>query len=127
MVRRECRLTTPRAIRATDPRQNCRTVVANRARVVATKTGVHKNCKALATIRFQEHCLRLPVRGTNLGNAVMSAVDESGNTMLRLRALNDIEVIVHPAFDATAEVRLFVAMAWGSLVEYFEIPAQGGA
>ena len=101
-------------------------------------TGRHLDRKPNAVVHLSEtQWLQLPVAGTSRRNAVMSAVDQSGNAILDLRWVvthaprvvgylkSQIEVVVAPAHSMTPEVALIIALASGSLRNYFKSSSGG--
>jgi hypothetical protein len=67
--------------------------------------------------------LVFPVSGTKLGNAVMTAISESGTAMLWFRRIPKhaalIEIVVSPDCQLTAEVLCTIALTAGWLGGYF--------
>ena len=73
--------------------------------------------------------LRLPVRGTFPGNAVMTAVDDRGDRVARFRSArgSGIEVVVAPHVPITTELLLVVAATSPAVLMYFREPSGGGS
>jgi hypothetical protein len=80
--------------------------------------------------------LRFPVRGTRRANAIMTAVDQAGNTVARYR-INDkgfnlmsktpfkqnaVEVIINPDRKLTDELVLAIAISGREISTYFIVP-----
>ena len=106
-----------------------------------TELGRHFNESDGGTITLPGHgTFRFSVHGTNLFDAVMSAVDESGKPQLRYRVgdpvlagkhwernLDSFEVVIAPELDMRMDaVLLLVASSTSWLRTYFET-AGGGA
>ena len=76
--------------------------------------------------------LRFPVRGTRQGDAIMTAVDEAGNSVVRYRFIPDafgrgsVEIAVHPGWALTDELVLAIAMSTPWLSSYFVTSGGGG-
>jgi hypothetical protein len=68
-----------------------------------------------------QRCLVFPVKGTGRRNGVMTAVNESGATVLWFRkmGLRVYEVVVSPECDITAEVLCVIELVAGWLSRYF--------
>jgi len=101
-------------------------------------TGRHLDRKPNAVVHLSEtQWLQLPVAATSLRNAVMSAVDQSGSAILHFRWIvthrprvigmlkSQIEVVVAPAHPMTPELTLIIALASGSLRNYFKASTGG--
>jgi hypothetical protein len=106
-------------------------------------SGVHFDHSAGASISFPDRrWLRFPVRGTRRGNAIMTAVDEAGNSVARYRlngfipglgnfnsfipGLGNVDISVHPGWKLTDELVLAIALSGPWLPRYFEEPGGGG-
>jgi len=65
--------------------------------------------------------LAFPVMGTRPDNAVMTAVTESGSTVLWFRRIGwrSYEVVVNPDCDPTTELLCVIDLAAGWLASYF--------
>jgi DivIVA domain-containing protein len=79
--------------------------------------------------------LRFPVRGTQRANAIMTAVDEAGNSVVRYRIIrflmgglgrHNIEVAVHPGWELTDELVLAITISAPWLSSYFSVQRGGG-
>jgi hypothetical protein len=96
--------------------------------------------RACACIMFpDQRWLRFLVRGSVLGNAIMTAVDQAGNRVARYRyrrfdrserkvqqSPDSVEIIVHPDRKLTDELALVLAISARWLEEYFVRPQGGG-
>jgi hypothetical protein len=96
--------------------------------------------RACACIVFPDRWrLRFLVRGSVLGNAIMTAVDQAGNRVARYRygrfdrskrkvqrSPDSVEIIVHPDRKLTDELALALALSAGWLEQYFVRPQGGG-
>lgn len=72
--------------------------------------------------------LTFPVSGTRPGNAVMTAVTESGITVLwirRIRLWSEYEIAVSPDCDLTSAVLCAIMLAADWLSICFTVPAEG--
>jgi len=91
---------------------------------------------ARASISFPEgRSLRFPVRGTHRANAIMTMVDEAGNSIDRYRVIrfarggglrNNVEVVVHPGWELTDELTLAITISAPWLSSYFSVQWGGG-
>jgi hypothetical protein len=89
--------------------------------------GQHTDRYACGYIKFPGHrWLRFPVRGTRRANAVMTAVDQSGNKVARYRLARKetglrrrVEITVHPGQQLTDELALALALSAPWLSSYF--------
>ena len=98
--------------------------------------GQNFNYKAGAYIRLPAgRWFQFPVRGPNLGSAVMTALDQDGNKvalyrMIRadggLPALPQVEIAVHPDQGITDELLLILAVSAPWLWTYFRQDSGGG-
>ena len=93
-------------------------------------SGSNSDLNSSACITFpDQRWLRFPVRGTEPGNAIMTAVDEAGNRAVRYRAPgrigSGIEITVHPHRELTDELVVAIAISAPWLRVYFQRP--GGA
>jgi hypothetical protein len=87
--------------------------------------GTHFDFRAETAVLFPgQRRLRFPVQGSSVRNAVMTAVDESGTTLLWFRKPwgAAVEVVVSPGCGLTPEVLCAVAVARSWLEEYFQVP-----
>jgi DivIVA domain-containing protein len=92
--------------------------------------------RALARILFpDQRWLRFPVRGTRRSDAIMTAVDEAGNSVVRYRIISSpswplkrhiVEITVHPGWELTEELVLAIAISAPWLSLYFSEPGGGG-
>ena len=104
-------------------------------------TGTHLDHHANGTIELPAHgTFGFPVQGTNLFDAVMSAVDESGKSHLHYRIgdsrlavktwqrnLDSVEVVIAPEYQMRMEsVLLLIAASTSWLRTYFESRGRGG-
>jgi hypothetical protein len=88
-----------------------------------------------ACISFpDERSLRFPVRGTRRANAIMTAVDEAGNSVIRYRLIPSpgfilrrriVEIAVHPDWKLTDELVLSIAISAPWVRSYFSEPWNG--
>jgi hypothetical protein len=91
---------------------------------------------ARASISFPDgRSLRFPVRGTHRANAIMTAVDEVGNSAARYRIIrfgrsgglrNNVQVAVHPGWELTNELVLAITISAPWLSSYFSVQMGGG-
>jgi hypothetical protein len=94
--------------------------------------------RAPACIKFaDQRWLRFLVRGSGRANAIMTAVDQAGNTVARYRFIDNAghqssvwssrmeEIIVHPGRKLTDELALALAASAGWLDSYFARPGGG--
>lgn len=80
-----------------------------------------------ASISFPgQRWLRFPVRGTRRADAIMTAVDEAGNSVVRYRIIptsffrrNIVEIAVHPDWMLTDELVLAIAISAPWISSYF--------
>ena len=70
--------------------------------------------------------LRFPVEGTKRRNAVMTAVDDSGGPVFRIRKVRDagrgkrVEILVEPRMRVTDELLLAIATGYYNLDSFFD-------
>jgi DivIVA domain-containing protein len=92
--------------------------------------------RAYACISFpDQRWLRFLVRGTKSWNAIMTAVDQAGNSLARYRASTvdspwpqaQVEITVHPDRELTDELLLAIAISAEWLESYFSSPNHSGA
>ena len=98
--------------------------------------GRNFNRSAGAYIKFSDQrLLRFPVRGTDRGNAIMTAVDQAGNMVARYRRLpvkpwwdgkGTVEITVHPEQRLTDDLALAIALSARWLWTYFQSEGGGG-
>jgi DivIVA domain-containing protein len=90
--------------------------------------------RAWASITFpDQRWLRFLVRGTDEGNAIMTAVDQAGNKAVRYRrqlvpgtfGRNLVEITVHPDWKLTDELALAIAISAPWLRGYFQTGGGG--
>ena len=99
-------------------------------------SGMNFERRAQASISFPDgRSLRFPVRGTHRANAIMTAVDESGNSVARYRMIRfstggssrkSVEVAVHPSRELTGELMLAIMISAPCLRSYFSVQTGGG-
>lgn len=98
-------------------------------------SGSHYNRSAHASISFPgRRWLRFPVRGIRRLGAIMTAVDEAGNSVARYRIIppsfflrrSIVEITVHPGWPLTDELVLAIAISTPWLNSYFSEPRGGG-
>jgi DivIVA domain-containing protein len=97
-------------------------------------SGNHWNRSAHASISFPgQRWLRFPVRGIRRLEAIMTAVDEAGNSVVRYRIIPQsslrrgiVEITVHPGWELTDELVLAIAISAPWLNSYFLEPSGGG-
>jgi DivIVA domain-containing protein len=98
-------------------------------------SGRNYNRRACACVTFpDQRWLRFLVRGTESGNAVMTAVDQAGNRVARYRKSTgdlpweqtEVEITVHPDRKLTNELVLAIAISAEWLESYFGSPGSGG-
>jgi hypothetical protein len=90
-------------------------------------SGNSYNYRAYARITFpDQRWLRFLVRGTDLRNAIMTAVDQAGNKVARYRRIVEddkrfsVEMAVHPDLKLTDELMLVIVMSPPWLYHYFD-------
>jgi hypothetical protein len=91
-----------------------------------------------ASISFPDMRLRsleFPVRGTQRANAIMTAVNEAGNSVARYRIFrsqmgdlgrHNVEIAVHPDWELTDELVLAITISAPWLASYFSEQSRGG-
>jgi hypothetical protein len=84
--------------------------------------GENYGFRACAGISFpDQRWLRFLVRGTDLTNAIMTAVDQEGNKVARYRIDDSgLEITVHPNQKLTDELILAIAISAPELGGYFQ-------
>ena len=85
------------------------------------------NERATARVTFpDQRWLRFLVRGTHPENAIMTAVDQAGNRVVRYRrpaeGWDTVEITVNPDWKVTDELILAIAISAGYLKSYFDSP-----
>jgi DivIVA domain-containing protein len=114
---------------------NVRELVDETGIPVLYTSGSHWNRSAHAGISFPgQRWLRFPVRGTRRREAIMTAVDEAGNSVVRYRIIppgfflrrSIVEITVHPGWPLTDELVLAIAISAPWLNSYFSEPGSGG-
>ncbi len=97
-------------------------------------SGINYSYRACACISFpDQRWLRFFVRGTGRTNAIMTAVDQAGNRVVRYRNIGagymlgreKIEITVHPDRDLTDELMLAITISAPWLIPYFDTPGGG--
>jgi hypothetical protein len=91
---------------------------------------------ARASVSFPDgRSLRFPVRGTHRANAIMTAVDQAGNSVARYRVTrlgrsgglrNNVQVAIHPGWELTDELVLAITISVPWLSSYFSVQMGGG-
>jgi hypothetical protein len=91
---------------------------------------------ACACVSFpDQRWLRFLVRGTKPANAIMTAVDQAGNKVIRCRisrlrnigSRTALEITVHPDWKLTDELALAIAMSdYCSWLRHYFDPGGGG-
>jgi DivIVA domain-containing protein len=95
-------------------------------------SGRNYDHRARASILFpDQRWLRFWIRGTGRADAIMTAVDEAGNSVVRYRIIysssrNIVEIIVHPGWELTEELVLAIAISAPWLSPYFSVSGGGG-
>jgi hypothetical protein len=96
---------------------------------VLWKIGAHHYQRAETAVLFPgQRWLRFPVQGTRPRNGVMTAIDESGTTLLWFRKPGwgpAVEVIVSRDGDVTPEILCMIAIAASWLYHYLRPPTGG--
>ena len=96
---------------------------------------MNHNHRACACISFPgQRWLRFFVRGTGRKNAIMTAVDQAGNRVVRYRNIGvgymlgreKIEITVHPDRDLTDELVLAITVSAEWLIACFDTPGGSG-
>jgi hypothetical protein len=100
-------------------------------------TGCHFQFKAgTQVVRSDGSTITLPARGRKAGNAVMTAVDESGTVLIHYRLLARnafsicgqrlVEVVVSQEGRSVPGIELLVAATADCLLGYITVPSSGG-
>jgi hypothetical protein len=106
-------------------------VDAATGRSVMWRIGAHEYLSDGSVVLFPaRRWLKFPVQGTEYMNGVMTAVDESGTTLLWFRGVGQgedvVEVVVSAECDLTPEILCVVALAGRWLKQYITQPEGGG-
>jgi DivIVA domain-containing protein len=125
---------TAKPMKDSAQRQETRTVrelIDDTGTAILYSSGESFNYRAYARITFpDQRWLRFLVRGTGRGNAIMTAVDQAGNKVVRYRitritrfnqAMVEAEIAVHPDQRLTDELVLAIAISAPWLYHYFDI------
>ncbi len=99
---------------------------------VLRMSGLHLNCRAATRLTLVGQCeLRFPVTGRKR-HALMSAIDESGNSLVDYRLVPSqfgsdawTEAVISPKAMTLPHIELLVAVSSPFLLEYFQ-PDAGG-
>jgi hypothetical protein len=86
-------------------------------------SGVNYERRAYARVTFPDgRWLRFLVRGTRRANAIMTAVDQTGNNVARYRLPTkySVEITVHPGQELTDELVLAITTSAPALSSYFD-------
>jgi hypothetical protein len=85
------------------------------------------NLRAKAVAHLPDgRTLRFPVEGTSRRNAVMTAVDDSGRPVFRIRKVRSadrgkrVEILVEPGLQVTDELLLAIATGYYNLDSFFD-------
>jgi DivIVA domain-containing protein len=99
-------------------------------------SGMNFEHSAKASVSFPDgRSLQFPVQGTRRANAIMTAVDEAGNSVARYRIIpfstgslgrKSIQIAVVPGRDLTNELILALVISAPQLRSYFSVQAGGG-
>lgn len=99
-------------------------------------SGMNFEHLAKASVSFPDgRSLRFPVQGTSRANAIMTAVDEVGNSVARYRIVpfstgslgrKNIQIAVHPGRELTNELILAIVISAPQLRSYFSVQTGGG-
>jgi DivIVA domain-containing protein len=115
------------------PKHRVRRVTDETGNPVLYVSGRNFASRAWASITFPDlRWLRFLVRGTRKENAIMTAVDQAGNSAVRYRithsrswARDTVEITVHPEWELTDELALAIAVSAPWIPGYFS-KAGGG-
>jgi DivIVA domain-containing protein len=108
--------------RGTRPRYELQLTDPTTAEPVLWIRGKHHSWGADGRVLFPgQRCLTFPVSGTSQRNAVMTAVSESGTTMLWFRHIRryEYDVVVNPDGHLTPEILCVIELTARWLVDYF--------
>jgi hypothetical protein len=114
---------------------NVRELVDEAGTPVLYTSGRHFNHSAHANISFPgQRWLRFPVRGIGQREAIMTAVDEAGNSVVRYRMIPSgrlltqsiVEITIHPGWALTDELVLAITISAPWLNSYLSEPGGGG-
>jgi hypothetical protein len=117
-----------------EPRDYVRDLVgATSGTPVLRITGRHSYMRDGTSVDLSNQAtLALPVRGTECKTAVMSAVDPSGNILIRYRisrrlhTLKDIQVAVSPDAKSLPGIEVVIAVTASCLRAYLARPGSAG-
>jgi DivIVA domain-containing protein len=97
---------------------------------VLYRGGQHFDHSAGSYIKFPgQRWLRFPVRCTARSNAIMTAVDQAGNKVVRYRfagSRKTMEIAIHPDQRLTEELTLAIAVSAPWVADFFRRPSGGG-
>jgi hypothetical protein len=110
------------------PKHRVRELVDETGAPTLYSSGHNFAFRAWAGITFpDQRWLRFLVRGTQKGNAIMTAVDQAGNRAVRYRivksryfARDTVEITLHPGGKLTDELALAIATSAPWLNGYFQ-------
>ncbi len=100
-----------------------RALVDDTGTPVLCTSGLNYDRRAYACVTFPDgRWLRFLVRGTRRTNAIMTAVDQTGNKVARHRLLTEdsVEITVHPDQELTDELVLAITTNAPALNSYFD-------
>ena len=112
-------------------------ITASDGSTILSYTGVKNfNRRAEAVAHLSNgQSLRFPVQGTSKRNAVMTATDDSGEPVFRLRQVRNtgrgeerqkvVEVVVAPGRQITPDLLLVMATGYHNLANFFDRPGGG--
>jgi DivIVA domain-containing protein len=108
-----------------------RTLVDETGTPILYASGENHEHRACACITVpNQRWLRFLVRGTRRGNAIMTAVDQTGSRVARYRISQSpkraVEIIVLPNKDLADELVLAIAISATWLRRYFKVDSGGG-
>jgi hypothetical protein len=115
------------------PRRNVRELADEAGTPILYTSGQNFGSRAWTRISFpDQRWLRFLVRGTQKGNAIMTAVDQAGNRAVRYRIINSryfagdtVEITVRPDWKLTDELALAIAISAPWLPGYFQTGGGG--
>jgi DivIVA domain-containing protein len=117
------------------PAKQSRKLVDETGTPILYTSGRNFERKAQASISFPDgRSLQFPVRGPHRANAIMTAVDEAGNSVARYRIIRftmgglgrpNVEIAVHPDCELTDELMLAITISAPWLSSYFAIQRGG--
>ena len=128
--KREVETSDPKPIQV-NPLAEPREFVDETGTPILYVSGQNYDHRASACITFCDwRWLRFLVRGTIPGNAIMTAVDQAGNSVVRYRisqnAKRTVEITVDPNRELTDELVLAIAISAPWLGRYFKRESGGG-